>query len=257
MSLTFYVGDYGPVPASVTESDSMSPATPISATATVVNLHTGEVVVAGASCLVGEGLASYIIPEGSPITANASRYVAYISIELDATTQQTVSVPFDVLDKNSYLIVDRWRRLVESSAPNEESITDQEGRDWIDQAVGVLNRYRNTDYDSTMASITPAPSSGDMSLITSVASLLARSAWWAGKGNWRDEEMSFDGTPFEREWGRLESKLEVSSLEGWFSGDFAHTTDMYNRDKTDRFGIQDDPDDYFEQVWLKDNQPEI
>jgi hypothetical protein len=257
MSLTFYVGDYGPVPAAVTEEDGITPATPLSASADIVNLHTGATVIAGATCLVETGTAAYIIPSGSPITATPARYTAFITVDIDATTRQSVAVPFDVLDKSSSLIVDRWRRRVEFAAPNQDAVSDQEGRDWIDQAVGVLNRYRSTDYTSVLASITPTPSAGDADLIASVASLLARASWWAGKGNWRDEEMSFDGTPFEREWARLEPRLEISSLEGWFGGDFSHTTDMYNRDKTDRFGIPDDPDDYFDQEWLRDNQAEI
>ena len=256
MSLEFYIGDAGPVTATV-EDDSFTPLTPTSAVATVVNLHTGAVLASNEPCVVGDGFASWVFGTGHPVSATIGRYVAYITVTIDASNIKTVSIPFDMLDKAAYLVVDRWRRKVEHSAPNQEAITDQEGRDWVDQAVGVLNRYRNTDYSSTLASISPIPSDADLEFIASIASFLARAGWWAGKGNWRDEEMSFDGTPFEREWNRLESKLELSSLEGWFGGDFSHTTDMYNRDKTDRFGIADDPDDYFEQVWLRDNQAEL
>lgn len=254
MSITFYIGDYGPVPAAVTQEDGTTPALPLSATADIINLHTGDVVISGATCSVEMGTAAYIIPSGSPITATAARYAAYISVEIDATTKQTVQVPFDVLDKSSYLVVDRWRRKVEFAAPTDDSISDQEGRDWIDQAVDMLAGDYGFEYSSTLASITPTASRSTIEYVASVAALMARTAWWAGKGNWRDEEMSFDGTPFENEWARLSSKLVVGNVNDWFvAPDWTVVKDMYNRDKTDAFGIPDEPDDLFHQVWYRDS----
>jgi hypothetical protein len=258
MSLEFYIDDYGPVPATVTEEDGITPATPLSATATIVNTQTGEVLVTDASCLVEEGLASYIIPDGSPITDVSARYVAYISVVIDATTKQTVQVPFDVLDKASYLVVDRWRRKVEFSAPNDGALSDQEGRDWVDQAVAYLNRRYTTGFTSVLASITPEagvadPDDGDIEMIAAVAGLMARTAWWAGKGSWRDEEMSLDTGPFRDEWAALEEYIGRNADAGWFTLDNLQAQwNMYNRDKIDRWGHSDAPDDYFNARWAHD-----
>jgi hypothetical protein len=261
MSLTFYVGDYGPVPAAVTEEDGVTPATPIEATATVVNLHTGSAIVSDAVCYIEPGTAAYIIPDESPITATAARYVAYISVTIDATTRQTVAVPFDVLDKSSNLIVDRWRRKVEFAAPNLEAISDQEGRDWIDQAVSHLNgHYFDTGYTSVLASLTPstgveAAGPNEIELFASVAALMARTAWWAGKGNWRDEEMSLDTSPFWREWSDLKDIISASAVVDWYSGvsDPLEQHNMYNRDKIDIYGFPNEPDNYHNASWWGDN----
>ncbi len=261
MSLEFYLGDFGPVPATVTDVDGYTPVLPESATATIVNVHTGEVVVTDASCLVEEGLASYIIPDGSQITEESARYVAYISVKIDATTKITVQVPFDVLDKASYLAVDRWRRKVEFSAPNDDALSDQEGRDWIDQAVAYLNRKYTTGFTSVLASITPdpgvaEPDASDIELIAAVGALMARTAWWAGKGNWRDEEMSLDTGPFRDEWDDLQAYIARNADAGWFTTDNLNEKwDMYNRDKIDHWGWVDDPDDYFNARWTKDPLP--
>lgn len=260
MSLTFYVDDYGPVPAVVTEEDGITPATPVSATATVVNLHTGIAVVTDASCFTEPGVAAYIIPSLSPITATSARYVAYISVVIDATTKLTVQVPFDVLDKTSNLIVDRWRRKVEFSAPNDDAISDQEGRDWIDQAVAHLNgHYFDTGYTSILASLTPSTGvdpagSNEIELFASVAALMARTAWWAGKGNWRDEEMSLDTGPFWREWETLRGVLSQTTTIGWYSGvaDPLEQHNMYNRDKIDTYGFPNEPDNYHAASWWGD-----
>jgi hypothetical protein len=62
---------------------------------------------------------------------------------------------------------------------------------------------------------------------------MARTAWYAGRGNWKDSEMSFFGTPFEEEWNRLEAQIGIiiAGLNGedWF-GDTS-SADMYNRDR--------------------------
>lgn len=254
MSLTFYTGDAGPITATISD-DLGNPMTPLSATATIVNLHTGQVVEAAASCTVGEGFASWILTPGHDVSQTSARYVAYITVELDASTINTVSVPFDVLDKQSYFAVDRWRRKVEFSAPDEDSISDQEARDWIDQAVDFLGRGYGFEYTSTLAALDPAPSRQTVEYVAEVASLMARTAWWAGKGNWRDEEMSFDGTPFENEWKRLETKLSDVGISDWLVGDMPPKKfDMYNRDKANQWGIQDEPDDYFDAVWERDVQ---
>lgn len=251
-SLVFYVGDAGPVPATVTD-DQGNPITPLSATATVVNLHTAEVVALNEACVVGEGTAAWLMSTGHPASQTSARYVAYITVVVDAATIYTVAIPFDVLDKSSYFAVDRWRRKVEFSAPNLDAINDQEARDWVDQAVDYLGKHYGFDYTSTLASISPAPSRSTVEFIAEVAALMARTAWWAGKGNWRDEEMSFDGTPFQREWERLEGQLQAGSISEWLTGAVPmEQFDMYNRDKTDAFGIPDYPDDLYDQRWLRD-----
>lgn len=259
MSIFYYIGDAGPVPADVTESDGVTPALPLSATATIVNQHTGEKVVEDAACEVGEGYASYIIPTSSPITAESARYVAYIRVVIDATTINTVAVPFDVLDKASYLSVDRWRRKVEFASPNEDAISDEEGRDWIDQAVDYLNHRYSTGLTSLLGGITSTepdrPTSKDIELVASVASLMARTAWYAGKGNWRDEEMSLDVSPFAEEWDRLQETISKNAENGWFEFSLTDGVDMYNRDKTDTQGFADRPDDYYEKGWPNDPAP--
>lgn len=259
MSLFYYIGDAGPVPAVVTEPDGVTPATPISATATIVNQHTGEAIITNGACTVSEGLAAYIIPEGSPIMAVSARYVAYIRVVLDATTIATVSVPFDILDKASYLIVDRWRRKVEFAKPNDEAISEEEGRDWIDQAVDYLNSRYATGITSVLASLTTAgdpPSTAEIEFISSTAALMARTAWWAGKGNWRDEEMSLDTSPFAAEWARLEEAISRHAGTNWFTTDSAaENWSMYNRDKINWEGLVDHPDDYFDARWTRDPYP--
>lgn len=260
MSLVFYVGDSGPVPAIVTDGEGNF-ATPVSATATVVNVHNGEVVALNEACLVGEGVASWIMPVGHAASITSARYVAYITVTLDATTKTTASVPFDVLDKSSYLIVDRWRRKVEFSAPNDEAISDQEGRDWIDQAVSHLNgQWYNTGYTSVLGSLTPnegvdAAGQNEIEFIASVAALMARTAWWAGKGNWRDEEMSLDVGPFHREWEQLKGVIVTQGDNAWYSGvsDPLEQHNMYNRDKVNRLGHPDEPDNYYDAAWWGDN----
>jgi hypothetical protein len=243
MSLTYYEGDAGPVVASITDEDG-NPITPIAADATIVNVHTGEEVVTNEGCVIEPGEAFWLMSDSSEVSQTPARYVAYISVTINAANKYTIQVPFDVLSKTSLFAVDRWRRKVEFAAPNEDAISDQEGRDWIDQAVDMLAREYNFSYTSTLASFTPAADNKTVEFVAQVAALMARTAWWAGKGNWRDEEMSFDGTPFEREWRRLEERLSSSYLDSWFKVDSPPKTyDMFNRDRVDNWGLGSYPMD--------------
>jgi hypothetical protein len=255
MSYVYYLGDYGPVTADVTDFDG-SPITPISGAATVVNQHTGETVVANASAAVAAGTITYQIPEGSPITDASARYVVYLTAELDETTKVTSAVVLDVLDKASYMIVDRWRRKVEFAAPNLDALSDQEGRDWIDQAVSTLNgQYYDTGYTSVLGSLTPntgvdAAGANEIEYFASVAALMARTAWWAGKGNWRDEEMSLDTGPFFKEWESLKNVLTSQGVSEWYNTNQIYDQhSMFNRDKTDAYGFSDQPDRYYDASW--------
>lgn len=251
MSLVFYLGDTGPVSATVTDIDGITPITPLSATANIINLHTGTQVVTSGVCQIGSGIAAYIIPDASPVTQAIGRYVAYITVEIDSTTKNTVAVPFDVLDKASYLVVDRWRRRVEFSAPDADAISDEEGRDWVDQAVAYLRREFGFGYTSVLATITPdggvaATSSAEFELIAKVASLMARTAWWAGKGSWRDEELSFDASPFRFEWEALKADIGDNFTDGWFiDPSVTEQWNMRNRDNINRLGLPQDKDYYY------------
>lgn len=253
MSLVFYVGDAGPVPATITD-ELGDPITPLSATATVVNVHTGQVVALNEACVVGPGVASWPMPAGHTASLNSARYVAYITVDIAAGERITAAIPFDVLDKASYFAVDRWRRKVEHSAPDEDAISDEEARDWIDQAVDHLAGHYGFAYGSTLASLTPAADRPTVEFVASVAALMARTAWWAGKGNWRDEEMSLDTSPFWQEWDALKPSLQSTLTSGWFTGhdDPNEVNSMYNRDKVDSNGFADIPDDYYDAAWLGD-----
>lgn len=255
MSETFYVGDSGPVPVTISDENGDA-ITPLGATATVVNVHTGETVALNEACLIAEGLATWVVPEGHAVTQNPGRYVVYITVEVDASTKKTVAVQLDVLDKASYFAVDRWRRKVEFSAPNDDAITDAEARDWIDQAVDHLTgQVPGWTYTSTMSLVYPTPTRSVMEKIASTAALMARTAWWAGKGNWRDEEMSLDTGPFFREWENLKLTLVDSGGSEWYSGSVSplEVNSMYNRDKIDQWGYANEPDDYHDATWLGDN----
>lgn len=263
MAYIFYLNDYGPVSGTVLDRDNITPLLPLSGSATVVNQHTGAEIISGATAIVASGLITYVIPDGSPITATSARYVFYLSTVIDATTKSTIAINVDVLDKGSYLVVDRWRRKVEFAAPQSapdgtDPLSDAEGRDWIDQAVDLINRYWETGYTSVLASITPAATSNDIELIATVASLMSRSAWWAGKGDWRDEEMSFNDTPFRVEWSRVFAILNAKRNENWYDpyedGE-PNIWDDYNRDKVYYPGIKYDSEDYW---WINtESDPDI
>lgn len=255
MSYVFYLNDYGPVTADVLDPlDGFTPILPLSGTATFVNQHTGVAVVQDAGCTVASGTCTYTIPDGSPITETSARYIAYMSVVIDASTKKTLAIPIDVLDKGSYFVVDRWRRKVEFSAPDyapdgSDPLSDAEGRDWIDQAVDMINRYWETGYSSTLASITPNPTTNDVEFIASVASLMSRTAWWAGKGEWRDDEMAFSDGPFRVEWNRVFDVLQQNSGDDWYEDYDAATSseqwDNYNRDRIFYPGVKIDSPDYW------------
>src|SRR4029077_12303150 len=126
------------------------------------------------------GLATYYVLSGSTVAQNSGIYMGYMRVTLDAITTQTIAIPFDVLDKKSYLAVDRWRSKVIDSAPDQEHINDEHGREWIDQAVDFLNRRIALGYTSLLGTITTVPTSNDLEFIAMVASLMTRSACWAG-----------------------------------------------------------------------------
>lgn len=253
MSLVYYLNDYGPVTATITDVDGETPILPLSGTATIVNQHTGDVIVSDASCQVASGSITYLIPDGSPLTTTSARYVAFLTAEIDSTTKTTLAVPFDVLDKASSLVVDRWRRKVEFSAPpnapdGSDPLSDEEGRDWVDQAVGLINRYKDTGYTSTLAAITPSPTANDIEFIATVASLMARTAWWAGKGDWTDDEMAMRTNPFTVEWNRIFAILRANDGDEWWEESLDGSTfqfNNYNRDKVYGPGIKYDSTDYW------------
>lgn len=250
---TFYVNDNYPLTAEVFASDGTTPVLPDSATIDIVNQTTGATIVSGDSCTVASGIATYFVVEGSDVSSNADRYIGYMRVEIDSSTTQTIAIPFSVLDKGSYLVVERWRRKVEDSAPTEDHIADEHGRDWVDQAVAYLNGRYSTGYTSTLGLIAPTATSNDVEFIARVASLFARAAWWAGKGNYRDSEISFDGTPFQREWEMIQLTIETSMNEGWWTTDMGGTT--FNRDNVFFDGVKLDSPDYWYR-WSTEPDPD-
>ena len=229
MPQKFYTGNYGgPLSVDVFAADGETPILPLSATIDILNMTSGVTIVSSATCLVASGLAAYVIPSGSPATLNPGRYVGYIDVLIEAGNMQTEEVYFNVYAKTSYLIIERWKAKVQDSALDDVHIDDDAAREWIDQAVGWLSLNYGLGYSSVLGAITPAPTNSDTELIASVASLMARAAWWSGKGNWRDAEMSFNGTPFETEWLRIATTLQRTQAEGWFTDPIGG--DTYNRD---------------------------
>ncbi len=230
----FYLNDNYPLTADVFAPDGVTPVLPQSATIDIVNQVTGDTLVTEGSCTVASGLATYYVLSGSDVAQNPGIYMGYMRVTFDAITTQTIALPFDVLDKKSYLAVDRWRNKVEDSAPDSEHISDEHGREWIDQAVDYLNGRFALGYTSLLGTISPAPTTNDLEFIASVASLMARTMWWAGKGNWKDGELSYFGTPLQQEWEKLDDQIGiiVSATDGedWFSD--TTSADMYNRDRT-------------------------
>lgn len=228
MSLWFFKGNYGgPLTTKVFENDGVTPKLPLSATITVLSMDTGAVVVENAICQVATGSAFYSIPSGSPITSSSAHMVAYMDVLVESGNLLTNPIYFDVLDKGSYLIIEKWRKKVENAAPSDDLLEDEDAREWIDSAVAlVAKRYGVTTYTSTLGLLTPAPAINDMEFYAEVASLMARTAWWAGKGNWRDEELSFNATPFKDEWERLDKIMSSASNEQMYA-----VYDVFNRDR--------------------------
>jgi len=249
MAQKFYIGDYGgPLSVDVFAADGVTPVLPVSATIDIINMDTGTLIVDDGTCFVQSGLASYVIPQSSPATTNAGRYVGYISVLIETGNLQTEEVYYNVFNKTSYLILERWRAKVIDSSIDDDHVDDDAAREWIDQATAwISRRLPDFGYTSVLGAVTPTATAADMEFIANVASLMARSAWWAGKGNWHDAEMSFNGTPFEMEWKSLDDFIADKSAEEWF--DTAGDGTMYNRDKVYYPGIKWDSATY----WHRDS----
>lgn len=216
MAEKFYVGDYGgPLTVNVFALDGITPALAVSATIDIINMVTGDLVVDDGVCVIASGTSSYVIPDGSPATATAGRYVGYMTVLIEIGNKKTEEVYFNVYEKASYLILERWRAKVMDSAPDEDHTDDDAAREWIDQAVGWINKRFESGYTSVLAAIDPAPTDSDMEFIASVGSLLARRAWYAGKGTYRDDEISYDATALQAEMDEFDkyfSDLNTSGL---------------------------------------------
>lgn len=212
----FYIGNYGgPLTVDVFASDGTTPFLPLSATIDIFNLADGSAVVTNEPCTVASGSATYVIPEGSPATATAGRYVGYMDVLLEVGNKKTEEVYFNVYEKASSLILEQWRMQVEMANPGPEFIDDDAARDWIDAAVGWLNGKYASGYSSTLAVITPTPTDYDTHFIVYVAGLLARRAWWTGKGSYRDDEISYDARSIQAEFAALDKyfvDLETSGI---------------------------------------------
>src|SRR5574338_98590 len=239
----FYVNDEYPLSTDVFDVDGVTPILPVSATIDVLNQNTGDLIVSNGICQVASGIATYYVLSGSTVSQTAGQYVGYMRVQIDATSAKTIALPFDVLSKSSILPVYRWRMKVVDAAPTEDHLSDTKAREWIDQAVDFLNRRYSTGYTSVLGTISPAPSGEMLELFTSIASLLARSAWWAGKGTWRDEEISFDAGPFRDEWLAIEEQVQRMTNDEWFGADMGGT--VWNRDNVFWRGIKYDSPDYW------------
>lgn len=228
MAHQYWVNNYGgPLVTEVVATDGITPLLPISATITILNINSGAVVVENAACQVATGSAFYPIPSGSSVTSTSAHYVGYMDVLVEAGNLLTNPIYFDVLDKASYLVIYRWRRKVAEAAPDVSLLEDEDARDWVDSAVAFVNRrYGDTGYTSTLGSIQPAPTANDLEFFAEVASLMARTAWWAGKGSWRDGEMAMNASPFKDEWERLDTIMAAKSSENLYQ-----VVDVFNRDR--------------------------
>ena len=233
----FFVGNFGgPLITEVYETDGLTPKLPLSATITVLNMNTETAVVEGAACQVQTGSAFYNIPSGSAITSSSAHMVAYMDVLVESGNLLTNPIYFDVLDKASYLILDQWRRKVEESSPSDELLEDEDARDWIDAAVAYVNKnYRATGYTSTLGAISPAPTANDREFFASVASLMARTSWHAGRGKWRDTELSQDPGPFKDEWARLDAVMSKDAYNAMLTG---AVFESFNRDRVQGDGYK-------------------
>lgn len=239
----FYVNDNYPLTVNVYDSDGVTPILPVSATIDVVDQDLNTTIVTNGNASVSSGLATYFILSGSDIAQSPGHYIGYMRVQIDANNAKTISVPFDVLSKSSALGIFRWRQYVEDAAPSEEHTSDSHARNWIDQAVDFLNREYDTGYTSTLGTLDPTPPTKDLDFFIRVAALMARTAWWAGKGTWRDDEMSFEHTPFEREWNKLQGEIQRRQEDLWFSDPVGGT--VYNRDNVFYDGVKYDSPDYW------------
>lgn len=242
MSQFFYVGNYGgPLRTEVFEDDGVTEKLPVSATVTIINKDSGDTLVSGEACQVETGSAYYLIPSGSSVTSSSGHMVAYMDVLVESGNLLTNRIPFDVLSKASFLVIDKWLRKVENAAPSTSLLEDEDARDWIDSAVAFVNRrYGDQGYTSTLGDIDPAPTANDLEFFAEVASLMARTSWWAGRGKWRDEEMSFDPGPFKQEWDRLDFVMEAKN-----SNDLFQVVDEFNRDRVVEDGRKLDSPSYW------------
>ena len=232
MAQKFYVGNYGgPLTVDVLAFDGVTPVLPVSATVDIFDMADGTQVASGETATVSSGLASYTIPEGASYMQAAGRFVAYFDVLLEVGNKQTEEVYFNVYEKASSLILERWRLKVENANPGEEFIDDDAARDWIDSAVGWINKRYDSGYTSTLAAIDPAPTAHDMEFIASVASLLARKAWWAGRGSYRDDEISYDARALQAEEAALDNYFADLDQSGIYDILSPESTTNRNRDK--------------------------
>lgn len=253
-----YVEDKYPLSVVTFEEDGQTPATADEATVDIYDQASGLKMVDAGTCDIDEGLVTYWIMPDSSVSTIPGRYVAFFRVELNELNIQTHRVPFNVLQKGSDLIIEKWLAKVRDSAPSEDHTTEDHARDWVDAAVAHMGKHYQTQYTSLLATITAlpgtdAPGANEIEFFADVAALMARTAWWAGKGNWRDEEMSLDTGPFWREWNDLKSLLDSTAGSEWYSGTFDQHN-MYNRDKVDVWGHPDVPDDYLDAAWLRDEE---
>lgn len=231
MAKKFYVGNYGgPLTVNVYGPDGTTPLLPLSALIDIISMNTGALIVNDGVCTVASGTASFTIPQGSPATAIAGKYVGYMSVLIEPGNLQTEEVYYNVFEKTSYLILERWRTKVEDSAPSGDHIDDDAAREWVDQAVGWINKRFASGYSSVLGSIDPVPTDYDFEFIASVASLLARTAWWAGKGTWRDDEISYDARGLQTEWSLLNGYFDDLNTSGIYGTMDTTSVTMRNRD---------------------------
>lgn len=240
----FYINDNPTLHVDVYEVDGETPLLPVSATIDIVNQTTGTTVVTNGVATVASGLATYYILSGSTVAQTPGKYVGYMRVQITSTVADTQMIHFDVLSKSSNLAAERWTRKVEGSAPSIEYMSDDHARDWIDQSVDFLNREYTTGYTSTLGTISPAPDTATLDFIVRLAALMARTAWWAGKGTWRDDEMSFDAEPFQHEWASIRTEIGQRSTDDWFTDPDIGGT-VYNRDNVFYDGIKYDSPDYW------------
>lgn len=216
MGQKFYVGNYGgPLTVDVYAPDGVTPVEPVSATVDIYDMSDGTQVLDDGVASVSSGLAAYTIPEGAAYMQSAGRFVAYFDVLIEVGNKQTEEVYFNVYEKASSLILERWRLKVQNANPGEEFIDDDAARDWIDSAVGWINKRFESGYTSTLATISPTPTDYDMEFIAAVASLLARKSWWAGRGTYRDDEISYDARGLQAELDALDKyfvDLETSGI---------------------------------------------
>lgn len=231
MAQKFYIGNYGgPLTVNVYAADGVTPVLPISATVDIFDMSDASQVLDDGAAVVTSGLASYTIPEGAPYMDAAGRFVAYFDVLIETGNKQTEEVYFNVYEKASSLILERWRLKVGNANPGEEFIDDDAARDWIDSAVGWINKRFTSGYTSTLASIDPSPTDYDMEFIAHVASVLARKAWWAGRGSYRDDEISYDARGLQAEEAALDTYFADLDSSGIYDTILPEAVTNRNRD---------------------------